>query len=46
LRRRAFRGMAGEPELFARLLATHLGEVSPKVLAATSLRLGWQFLTA
>jgi flavin-dependent dehydrogenase len=46
LRRRAFRGMAGEPELFARLLATHLGEGSPKVLAATSLRLGWQFLTA
>ena len=46
LRRRAFRGMAGEPELFARLLATHLGEASPKFLASTSLRLGWQFLTA
>ena len=46
LRRRAFRGMAAEPELFARLLATHLGEVSTKFLAATSLRLGWQFLTA
>lgn len=46
LRRRAFRGMAGEPGLFARLLATHLGEASPKFLAATSLRLGWQFLTA
>jgi len=46
LRKRAFRGMAAEPELFARLLATHLGEASPKVLAATSLRLGWQFLTA
>ena len=46
LRRRAFRGMAGEPELFARLLATHLGEASPKFLAATSLRFGWQFLTA
>jgi flavin-dependent dehydrogenase len=46
LRRRTFRGMAGEPGLFARLLATHLGEGSPKFLAATSLRLGWQFLTA
>jgi len=46
MRRRAFRGMAREPELFARLLATHLGEASPKFLAATSLRLGWQFLTA
>jgi menaquinone-9 beta-reductase len=46
LRERAFRGMAGEPGLFARLLAAHLGEASPKFLAATSLRLGWQFLTA
>jgi flavin-dependent dehydrogenase len=46
LRRRAFRGMAGEAQLFPRLLATHLGEASPKFLAATGLRLGWQFLTA
>jgi len=46
LRKRAFRGMAGEPSLFSRLLAAHLGEASPKFLAATSLRLGWQFLTA
>jgi len=46
LRRRAFRGLAQEPELFARLLEAHLGEDSPKFLAATSLRLGWQFLTA
>jgi menaquinone-9 beta-reductase len=46
LRRRAFRGMAREPELFACLLAAHLGEASPKFLAATSLRFGWQFLTA
>ncbi|HKV62171.1 MAG TPA: NAD(P)/FAD-dependent oxidoreductase [Candidatus Acidoferrum sp.] len=44
-RRRAFRGMAAEPELFARLLATHLGETSPNFLAATGLRFGWQFLT-
>ncbi len=46
LRRRVFRGMAAEPELFARMLAAHLGEASPKFLAATSLRMGWQFLTA
>jgi hypothetical protein len=38
--------LAKEPELFARLLATHLGEASPEFLAATGLRLGWQFLTA
>jgi hypothetical protein len=46
LRKRVLRGLADEPELFARLLAAHLGETSPKFLAATSLRLGWQFLTA
>jgi flavin-dependent dehydrogenase len=46
LRKRALRGLAKEPELFARLLAAHLGEVSPEFLAATSLRFGWQFLTA
>ncbi len=46
LRRRALRGLAEDPELFARLLAAHLGEASPKSLAATSLRLGWQFLTS
>jgi len=46
LRKRALRGLAEDPELFARLLAAHLGEASPRFLAATSLRLGWQFLTA
>jgi 2-polyprenyl-6-methoxyphenol hydroxylase-like FAD-dependent oxidoreductase len=46
LRARVFRGMAGEPGLFARLLEAHLGETSPRFLAAISLRLGWQFLTA
>jgi len=46
LRKRLMRCLAEEPELFARLLAAHLGEASPKFLAATSLRFGWQFLTA
>ena len=45
-RKRALRGLAEDPELFARLLAAHLGEASPRFLAATSLRLGWQFLAA
>ncbi len=46
LRKRVLRCLAQEPELFARLLAAHLGESSSKFLAATSLRFGWQFLTA
>jgi len=46
LRKRVLRCLAEEPELFARLLAAHLGESSPKFLAATSLRFGWQLLTA
>src|SRR6266571_6047964 len=46
LRKRALQCLGQEPELFARLLAVHLGEASPKFLAATSVRLGWQFLTA
>ena len=46
LRRRAMRGLAKDPELFARLLTVHLGEASPKFLAATGARLGWQFLAA
>ena len=45
LRKRALRGLAEDPELFARLLAAHLGEASPRFLAATGLRAGWQFLT-
>jgi menaquinone-9 beta-reductase len=46
LRKRALQCLAQEPELFARMLAAHVGESSPKFLAATSLRFGWQFLTA
>jgi len=46
VRKRVLRCLAQEPELFARLLAAHLGESSCKFLAATSLRLGWQLLTA
>ena len=46
LRKRVLRCLAEEPELFARLLAAHLGESSPRFLAATSLRFGWQLLMA
>jgi flavin-dependent dehydrogenase len=46
LRKRALSGLAGDPKLFTQLLEAHLGEDSPGFLAATSLRLGWQFLTA
>ncbi len=46
LRKRALRSLAADPQLFSRLLAAHVGEASPKFLAALSLRLGWQFLTA
>jgi menaquinone-9 beta-reductase len=46
VRKRVLRCLAGEPQLFDRLLAAHLGESSPRFLAATSLRFGWQLLTA
>jgi menaquinone-9 beta-reductase len=46
VRKRVLQCLAAEPELFAGLLAAHLGETSRKFLAATSLRFGWQLLTA
>jgi menaquinone-9 beta-reductase len=45
LRRRVVRCLAEDPELFARLLGAHAGEAAHNFLAATSLRLGWRFLT-
>jgi flavin-dependent dehydrogenase len=45
LRRRVLRCLAEDPELFARLLGAHAGEAAHNFLAATSLRLGWKFLT-
>ena len=46
LRKRAMKILAEDPALFAGLLSAHLGETSATFLAGTSLRLGWQFLTA
>src|ERR1035437_5592031 len=45
LRHRAIRAMAGQPRLFARLLAMHVGELSPSAFAANGLALGWHMLT-
>jgi flavin-dependent dehydrogenase len=46
LRRRAFRALAARPEVFARLLAVHVGATSPMHFAATGALLGWQLLAA
>lgn len=46
LRRRVLELLSREPQLFARLLAMHVGKSSPLRIATTGLRFGWQFLTA
>jgi menaquinone-9 beta-reductase len=46
MRRRVLKILGHDAELFSRLLKVHLGEDSPKFLAATGMRLGWQCLTA
>lgn len=46
LRRRVLRGLAKDPDVFRRLLAVHLGAASPRFLAVTGARFGWQFLAA
>ena len=46
LRKRALKMLRDDSELFSRLLEIHRGENSSKFLAATGMRLGWQFLTA
>jgi flavin-dependent dehydrogenase len=46
LRRRVLPALAAHPELFARLLATHVGAGFPAGLAAACLALGWRILTA
>jgi menaquinone-9 beta-reductase len=46
VRKRALKALAKDPELFARLLAIHVGESSAIHSVTTSARLGWQFLAA
>jgi flavin-dependent dehydrogenase len=46
LRRRLMKALRAQPELFAGMLATHLGAASPVDLATNGLALGWGLLTA
>lgn len=45
LRRRAIRALAGKPELFAKMLAMHVGELSATDFLSNGLALGWRMLT-
>ena len=44
LRRRTIQAMARDPRLFARMLAMHVGELSPFGCIANGLSLGWEML--
>lgn len=44
IRARAIRAMQHRPELFARMLAAHVGEATPAQLLSTGASLGWNFL--
>lgn len=45
LRGRALRALASKPQLFAGILAMHVGRLSPLGFAANALALGWRMLT-
>jgi flavin-dependent dehydrogenase len=46
IRRRALQMLSRKPELFARLLAIHVGHATPGDVVLTGTQLGWQFLAA
>jgi flavin-dependent dehydrogenase len=46
LRRRALGALAARPELFANLLAAHVGHLNLRQFAATAATLGWEIATA
>ena len=46
LRRRVFRAFSHRPDLFARILATHVGKMNIPNFAATAATLGWEIVTA
>ena len=46
LRQRAMRAFRNRPNLFARMLAMHVGAASPLDVAGNGLALGWSLLTA
>jgi menaquinone-9 beta-reductase len=45
LRQRVMRAFNADPRIFARMLAMHVGDLSPLAFAANSLSLGWRLLT-
>jgi flavin-dependent dehydrogenase len=45
-RQRAMRAFNADPRIFNRMLAMHVGELSPVDFAANGLSFGWQLLTA
>jgi flavin-dependent dehydrogenase len=46
VRERAMRALASDADVFARLLAVHVGATSPAHLATTGALLGWRFVAA
>jgi flavin-dependent dehydrogenase len=46
MRSRAMQVLAAHPDLFARLLAVHVGATSPRHFAATGALLGWRLIAA
>jgi len=44
VRRRVFRAMASRPQIFARMLAHHVGELTPAQFLSNGFALGWQVL--
>jgi flavin-dependent dehydrogenase len=46
LRERAMRAMQNQPEIFARMLAVHVGRATAGNVVAAGAQLGWEFLSA
>jgi hypothetical protein len=46
VRHRVMQVLAAHPDLFARLLAVHVGATSPTHFAATGALLGWRLIAA
>jgi len=46
LRQRVMRAFGSDPQLFTRMLAMHVGELSPAAFAANGFSLGWRLLNA
>jgi flavin-dependent dehydrogenase len=46
LRKRTMHALQAAPQIFTQLLSLHVGVASPRQMAITGARLGWQFLTA